>query len=123
GNTSLMEDLGNDMSRKRRKLRRLVDHCVTCRQSRYDLAHDLVDRPIPWRHHSDHTERLSSNHRARPLRVFEGIGTQRLDIGLEVKNAPPRLYFHREFGRGTELLNKCVRQVLATTRIDGQHTV
>src|SRR5215467_6278008 len=114
GNTSLMEDLGNDMSGKRRNLRRFVDHRVTRRQSRYDLAHDLVDWPIPWRYHSDHTDRLSSNHRARPFRVFEDIGTQRLDSGLEVKEADTHLHFLRELDRGTELLHKSVHQVLTT---------
>src|SRR5262249_23916654 len=65
---------------------------------------------------------LSSNHRARPFRVFEGISTQRLDSGLEVKEAHPHLYFLGELGRGTEFLHKSVHQVLATTRIGGQHT-
>src|SRR5215475_8263609 len=111
GNTSLMQDLGNDMSGKRSNLRRLVDYRVARRQSRYDLAHDLVDWPIPWSHHSDHPEGLSSNHGARPLRVFERIATQRLDGGLEVKEAYPHLHFLRELGWGTEFLHESVRQL------------
>src|SRR5262245_5561660 len=70
GNTGLVQDFGYDMSGKRRNLRRLVDHRVTSRQSRYNLAHDLVDRPIPWRHHSDHADGLASNHRASPLGAY-----------------------------------------------------
>jgi hypothetical protein len=123
GSTGLMQDLGNDMSGERRNLRRLVDHRVTSRQSRYDLAHDLVDRPIPGRHHSDHTDGLPSNHCARPLGVFERIGFQCLDGGLEVKEADSRLHFLRELCWGPEFLHESVRQVLVTTCIGRQHAV
>src|SRR5262245_11650296 len=58
-----------------------------------------------------------------PGGVLEGIGTQRLDGGLEVKEANSHLHFHRELGGGPELLDESVRQVLVTTCIGGQHTI
>src|SRR5258707_11084199 len=110
--TGLVKDLCDDMGCEGRDLRRLVHHRVAGRQSGHDLAHDLVDRPVPRRDHADYTDCLAPNRRPSTLSVLEGVGLEHLDPCLQVKETHTDLQVFGECRRRAELLNERVRQVL-----------
>jgi hypothetical protein len=110
--TSAVKDLCNDMGRERRDLRRLVHHRAASRQSGHDLAHDLVDRPVPRCNHADDTDCLAPDRRPSTLSVLEGVGLERLDPGLQVKETRTDMQVLGEFRGRAELLDERVRQVL-----------
>jgi hypothetical protein len=46
-----------------------------------------ADWPVPRRDYADYTDRLAANRRPSTLSMFESVGLERLDPGLQVKEA------------------------------------
>ena len=115
-----VQDLREQDRAERRDLARLEHHRATGRERRRDLAHDLVDRPVPRRDQRAYADRLVRHQQRIGLRA-EAERLQRADRLFEVRGADGRLHRARECDRRAHLLADRPRDLLVAALVNVEH--
>ena len=100
GNARLIHNLCIEISRQRRDLAGLKHHSAAHRQRRRNLTADLIERPIPGRDQTAHTDGLF-HHPVRAQILGEGVVLQNLRGFGDVAQSGISLRGARQFDRGT----------------------
>ena len=116
----LVKHLGHEQGIERGDLRGLEHHGAACGQGRGNLAHDLVDGPVPGRDHADHAHGLVHDGRAA-LHMFEGKVLEDLDGGAQMGHTHGGLRRLGQPQRRPHLLRDGLHKVAVAALVDLQH--
>ena len=112
-NPRLVHDFGKNNAADWRDLTGLEHHRAARSDGGGDLAHDLIERPIPGSDETNHTDGLAYDASAASI---EGKlkGSERLDRGFEMYLAGPSLSFACKLERRAHLLGYGFRDFVVT---------